>query len=52
MTAVKRNPIPAIVLPAFALPAGAPYAAQTTLEAKASNITVVIQNSGHRPVQR
>jgi hypothetical protein len=31
---------------------GALYAAQTTLEAKAKNITVVIQNSGHRPVQR
>ncbi len=31
---------------------GALYAAQTTLEAKAKNITVVIQNSGHRPVQK
>ena len=35
-----------------ALADGALYAAQTTLEAKAKNITVVIQNSGHRPVQR
>ena len=35
-----------------ALPDGALYAAQTTLEAKAKNITVVIQNSGHRQVSR
>ena len=35
-----------------ALPDGAIYAAQTTLEAKAKNITVVIQNSGHRPVSK
>jgi len=35
-----------------ALPDGAIYAAQTTLDAKAKNITVVIQNSGHRPVAR
>jgi hypothetical protein len=35
-----------------ALPDGAIYAAQTTLEAKAKNITVVVQNSGHRPVSR
>jgi hypothetical protein len=35
-----------------ALPDGAIYAAQTTLEAKAKNITVVIQNSGYRPVSR
>lgn len=31
---------------------GALYAGQTTLEAKAKNITVVIQNSGYRPVQQ
>jgi len=31
---------------------GALYAAQTTLDAKAKNITVVIQNSGHRPVAK
>jgi hypothetical protein len=31
---------------------GALYAAQTTLDVKAKNITVVIQNSGHRPVQK
>ena len=35
-----------------ALPDGALYAAQTTLDAKAKNITVVIQNSGHRPAGR
>jgi hypothetical protein len=34
------------------LPDGALYAGQTTLEAKAKNTTVVIQNSGHRPVQQ
>jgi len=31
---------------------GALYAAQSTLDAKAKNITVVIQNSGHRPVTK
>jgi hypothetical protein len=31
-----------------ALPDGALYAAQSTLDAKAKNITVVIRNSGHR----
>lgn len=31
------------------LPDGALYAAHTTLEAKAKNIRVVVQNSGHRP---
>ena len=35
-----------------ALPDGATYAAQTTLEAKAKNIRVVIQNSGHRPLSQ
>ena len=34
------------------LPDGAIYAGQTTLEAKAKNITVVIQNSGYKPVQQ
>jgi hypothetical protein len=34
------------------LPDGALYAAQTTLEAKAKNITVVIQNSGYKPASR
>ena len=35
-----------------ALPDGATYAAQTTLDAKAKNIRVVIQNTGHRPATR
>jgi len=35
-----------------ALPDGATYAAQTTLEATAKNIRVVIQNSGHRPLSQ
>ena len=34
------------------LPDGAIYAGQTTLEAKAKNITVVIQNAGHKPLSR
>ena len=33
-----------------ALPDGALYAAQTTLDAKAKNIRVVVQNSGHKPL--
>ena len=33
------------------LPDGALYAAQTTLDAKAKNVTVVVQNSGYRPLQ-
>jgi hypothetical protein len=32
------------------LPDGASYNAQITLDAKAKNITVVVQNSGHRPL--
>jgi hypothetical protein len=34
------------------LPDGAIYAGQTTLEATAKNITVVVQNTGYRPVQQ
>jgi hypothetical protein len=34
------------------LPDGALYAAQTTLDAKAKNIQVVITNSGHRPAAK
>jgi hypothetical protein len=34
------------------LPDGAFYAAQTTLDAKAKNIRVVIQNSGYRPLSK
>ena len=33
-----------------ALPDGTSYASQVTLDAKAKNVRVVIQNSGHRPV--
>ena len=33
-----------------ALPGGTGYTAQTTLDAKATNVKVVIQNSGYRPV--
>ena len=34
------------------LPDGAFYAAQTTLDAKAKNIQVVITNSGHKPMAK
>jgi hypothetical protein len=34
------------------LPDGTNYTAQTTLDAKAKNITVVLQKSGYRPVQQ
>ncbi len=34
------------------LPDGALYAAQTTFDAKAKNIRVVIENAGHKPVTR
>jgi hypothetical protein len=31
---------------------GTSYAAQSTLEAKAKNIRVVVENSGHRPLAK
>jgi len=31
---------------------GTSYVAKTTLDAKAKNITVVVENSGHRPIQK
>jgi hypothetical protein len=34
------------------LPDGTSYTAQTTLEAKAKNIRVVVENSGHRPLAK
>jgi hypothetical protein len=34
------------------LPDGALYAAETTLDAKAKDITVVIQNSGYKPAAK
>jgi hypothetical protein len=37
---------------AIVIVVAARFAVRTTLEAKAKNITVVIQNSGHRPVQQ
>jgi hypothetical protein len=48
----KPDDVVALAVQMNALPDGAIYAGQTTFEAKAKNITVVIQNSGHRPVQR
>jgi hypothetical protein len=39
-----------LVVQMSALPDGAIHAAQTTLDAKAKHIQVVIQNSGHQPV--
>ena len=35
-----------------ALPDGTSYTAQTTLDAKAKNIRVVVENSGHRPLAK
>jgi hypothetical protein len=35
-----------------ALADGTSYTAQTTLEAKAKNIRVVVENAGHRPLAR
>ena len=34
------------------MPDGTNYSAQTTLEAKAKNIRVVVENSGYRPMGR
>jgi len=47
----KDDPVTLAVQMA-SLPDGAIFAAQTTLDAKAKNIRVVVQNSGHRPVSR
>lgn len=41
-----------LVVQMATLPDGALYAGQTTLDATAKNIKVVIQNSGHRPMAR
>ena len=41
-----------LVVQMSTLPDGALYAAQTTLDAKAKNVQVVIQNSGHQPVSQ
>jgi len=47
----KKEDVVALNVKMNTLADGALYAAQTTLEAKAKNITVVIQNTGHRPVK-
>jgi hypothetical protein len=45
-----KEDVVTLVVQMNTLPDGALYAAQTTLDAKAKNIQVVIQNSGHRPL--
>jgi hypothetical protein len=48
----KPDDVVTLAVQMNALPDGATYAGQTTFEAKAKNITVVIQNSGYRPLSR
>ncbi len=48
----KPEDVVTLAVQMSSLPDGAIYAGQTTLEAKAKNITVAIQNSGYRPVQQ
>ena len=48
----KQDDVVTLAVQMSSLPDGALYAGQTKLEAKAKNITVVVQNSGHRPVQQ
>ena len=48
----KKEDTVALTVKMNTLADGALYAAETKLDAKAKNITVVIQNSGHRPVQK
>lgn len=45
-----KDDVVTLVVQMNTLPDGALYAAQTTLNAKAKNIQVVIQNSGHQPL--
>ena len=45
-----KDDVVTLVVQMNTLPDGALYAEQTTLDAKAKNIQVVIQNSGHRPL--
>ena len=47
----KQEDVVTLAVQMSTLADGALFAGKTTLEAKAKNITVVIQNSGHRPVQ-
>ncbi len=48
----KQEDTVALAVQMNLLPDGALYAGKTTLDAKAKNITVVVQNSGYRPVQQ
>ncbi len=48
----KPEDVVTLVVQMTTLPDGAQFAGQTTLDAKAKNIQVVITNSGHRPVGR
>ncbi len=48
----KKDDVVTLAVKMNSLADGALYAAETTLEAKAKSITVVVQNSGHRPVQK
>jgi hypothetical protein len=48
----KKEDVVTLAVQMTSLPDGALFAGQTTLEAKAKNITVVVQNSGFRPVQQ
>lgn len=45
-----KDDVVTLVVQMNTLPDGALYAEQTTLDAKAKNIQVVIQNAGHRPL--
>ena len=48
----KPEDVVTLAVQMSSLPDGAVYAGQTTLEAKAKNITVAIQNAGHKPVSQ
>lgn len=48
----KPEDVVSLAVKFAALPDTTSYPAQVTLDAKAKNITVVIQNSGHRPVAK
>lgn len=48
----ERDDVVALDVKFGSLADGTGYTAQTTLDAKAKNIRVVIQNSGHRPIVR
>ena len=48
----KKDDAVTLAVQMATLPDGALYAAQTTFEAKAKNIRVVVQNSGYRPIAK